>query len=180
MKSPILILAAAVAVSSASALIPYGPDSDAIAQRGMRPGRAAMTYVAKAGASDLYEIQSSQLAVQRANRPQVREFAQMLVTDHTRTTQLVTAAARSDGLNPPPPMLEPAQRTMLRQLQRARPRDFDRVYLSQQIPAHQQALMLHRNYARGGNGQALRRVASDAVPIVRHHLDEARRLSRGR
>jgi putative membrane protein len=174
-----LILAAAVAVSGVAAFIPYGPDSDAVAQRGMRPGRAAMTYVAKAGAADLYEIQSSQLAVQRANRPQVRAFAQMLVADHTRSTQMVTDAARADGLSPPPPMLEPAQRTMIRQLERARPRDFDRTYLNQQVIAHQQALMLHRNEARGGTG-ALRRVAGDAVPIVRRHLDEARRLSRGR
>jgi len=180
MKSPMLILAAAVAVSGAAALIPYGPDSGAVAQRGMRPGRAAMTYVAKAGAADLYEIQSSQLAVARATRPRLRDFAQMLVTDHTRTTQLVADAARSDGLSPPPPMLEPAQRAMLRQLQRARPRDFERLYLSQQIAAHQQALSLHRNYARVGDGQALRRVAGDAVPIVQHHLDDARRLSRGR
>lgn len=148
------------------------------AQRGAM--RAETAYVAKAGAGDLYEIQSSQMAVTRARRPEVREFAQMLITDHNRSTQMVTDAARSDGLSPPPPMLEPAQRTMLRQLEHARDRDFDRTYLAQQIPAHQQALMLQRTYARTGRGAALRRAAGDIVPVVQTHLARARRLQRGR
>lgn len=100
------------------------------AQRG-----EAMMFVAKAGASDLYEIQSSQIAMRRARDPRVRSFASMLVRDHRRTTARVTAAARAAGLRPRPPMLEPRQRTMINQLNRAAARNFDEVYLSQQILA---------------------------------------------
>jgi putative membrane protein len=179
MKSSFLSLSAAIVVAlGVAATMPAGPGARLEAQRG--PGRGAMTYVAKAGAGDLYEIQSSQMASTRATRPQVREFAQMLVTDHQRSTQMVADAARSDGLSPRPPMLEPAQRTMLRQLERARARDFDRLYLNQQIPAHQQALALHRSYARSGEGRALRQAAGGIVPVVQTHLDRARQLSRMR
>jgi putative membrane protein len=173
MKSTLLGISAAFAVAlGTAAAVP------AAAQH--RVGHAAMVYVSKAGASDLYEIQASQMAATRARRPQVREFAQMLVTDHNHSTQMVTDAARSDGLNPRPPMLEPAQRAMLRQLERARDRDFDRLYLSQQIPAHVQGLALHRAYARNGEGAALRRTAADIVPVVQHHLERARELARMR
>lgn len=165
-------LSAAAVVMSAAALTP------ADAQRGGM--RAEMTYVAKAGAGDLYEIQSSQMATTRARTPAVRDFAQMLIADHNRSTQMVTDAARRDGLSPRPPMLEPAQRTMLRQLERARDRDFERTYLSQQVVAHQQALSLHRNYARMGRGRALRDAAGGIVPVVQGHLDRVRRLQRGR
>ena len=178
MKSSFLTFSAALAVAlGVAATVPADPSARAAAQR---LGRGAMTYVAKAGASDLYEIQSSQMAATRARRPQVREFAQMLVTDHNRSTQMVTDAARSDGLSPRPAMLEPAQRTMLRQLERARDRDFDRMYLNQQIPAHQQALTLHRNYARTGDGRALRQTAQGIIPVVQTHLDRARQLARMR
>lgn len=144
------------------------------------PVRADLTYVAKAGASDLYEIESSRLAAQRAQRAEVREFAQMMLTDHNRTTQLVTEAARSDGLSPLPPRLEPRQRTMLRELERTGNRDFDRVYVSQQLAAHQEALTLHRTRARSGPRTALARVAASAVPIVQGHLTHVRQLSRRR
>ena len=179
MKSSFLGVAAAITVAlGVAATIPSGPGSMLQAQRG--PGRAAITYVTKAGAGDLFEIRSSQLAVSRARRPQVRALAQMLVTDHQRSTQMVADAARSDGLSPRPPMLQPAQRNMLRQLERARDRDFDRLYLAQQIPAHQQGLALHRAYARNGDGRALRQAAGNIMPVVEHHLARARALARMR
>jgi putative membrane protein len=173
MKSALLSISAAFAVAlGTAASVP------AAAQRHV--GHAAMVYVAKAGAADLYEIRASEMAVRHAQRPQVRDFAQMLITDHTHSTQMVADAARSDGLNPRPPELERSQRMMLRQLENVRDRDFDRLYLSQQIPAHVQGLALHRAYARNGEGAALRRAAGEIVPVVEHHLARARELARMR
>ena len=182
MKSRFLTLAITLAAGAAIGIaVPPDPTASAEAQRGRGASRMSMTYVAKAAASDMYEIRSSELAMERARRPELREFARMLVADHRRTSELVMAAARADGLPPPPAMLEPAQRTMIRQLERARGgMAFDRAYANQQVIAHQQALALHRNYARRGDGPELRRVAASAVPIIEGHLMQARRLARGR
>lgn len=169
-----IVLTSLLAASALGASLPAAAQM----HRAMAPRGATMTYVAKAGAGDLYEIQSSQIAARRAHDPRVREFAAMLVTDHQRTTEQVLAAARASGLRPGPAMLEPAQRQMIRQLERAPAARFDRLYLSQQIPAHRQALMLHQRYARSGDSPALRRVASGAVPVVQAHLAHARRLAR--
>lgn len=161
-------------------LIPAGDSGALHAQPARGPTRPAIVYVAKAGAADLYEIESSRMAVRRARRPEVREFAQMLIAEHNRTTAQVMAAARADGIRPAPAMLEPSQRTMIRQLSRVAAGGFDRAYMNQQVVAHQQALTLHRNYARRGVGNDLRRVAAGAVPVIEGHLAQARRLARGR
>lgn len=179
-NSGLLFAALAVAGLAAGAMLPVGETASLSAQPGRGPSRPAIVYVAKAGASDLYEIESSRMAARRARRPEVREFAQMLIADHRRTTAEVTAAARADGIRPAPPVLEPSQRTMIRQLSRAGAAGFDRVYMNQQVVAHQQALALHRNYARRGVGNDLRRVAAAAVPVIEGHLAQARRLARGR
>lgn len=180
MKLPLLALTAALGLSTGAALLPVSPSSEAQAQRSRGPSAATRSYVMRAGASDMYEIQSSEIALRRARNPQVREMAEMLIRDHRRTTAEVTQAAREDGVPMRPPMLEPAQRNMIRQLERAGPAQFDRLYISQQVTAHGQALSLHRNYARGGDGRALRRVAASAVPIISGHLAHARRLQRMR
>jgi putative membrane protein len=171
--------AAALVASAAIVALPVGPNSSLEAQRRGVGGRMALAYVAKAGAADRYEIDSSRLAMNRARRQDVRDFARMLMADHMRTTEQVAAAARADGLAPPPPRLEPSQRNMIRLLERTGRPGFDRAYLNQQITAHQQALALHRTQARTGTGE-LRRVAANAVPIVQGHLNQARRLARGR
>jgi putative membrane protein len=138
----------------------------------------AMPFVAMAGASDLYEIESSRLALQKARSKGVRDFARMMIDHHQMTTQKVTTAARSAGLNPPPPALIPMQAQMLDQLRSAAAGDFDRTYLGQQRTAHEKALALHRNYAANGDTPALRSVANEAVPIVSGHLDRVRTLTR--
>ena len=132
-------------------------------------------YVQMAAASDLFEIQSSQLATSRAQSAEVRAFAQMLIEHHAATTQQLSAAASAAG-TPPSPSLMPMQAEMISQLQGANGAEFDRLFVRQQIPAHEMALALHSNYAKNGDTPTLRTVAAAAVPIVRQHLERARAL----
>lgn len=170
-KTLMLLAAAAIALPGCSALGPMvGP-----AGMDMTPEDRA-NYVMMAGASDLFEIQSSQIARTRAQRPDVRQFADMMIQHHTMTTNQLMAAARASGLNPPPPRLMPMQVEMIQRLQNASPGAIDEVYMSQQVAAHQMALALHSNYARSGDAPALRQTAAAAVPIVSQHLARARQL----
>lgn len=138
--------------------------------------RDAMSYVAKAGASDLYEIQSSQLAQQKGASAEVKRFAAMMMKHHTMTTQQVTAAARTAGLTPPPPALEPKQRAMIDQLQGLKGAQFDAAYVRQQRMAHDEALALHSGYAANGDTPVLRDTATKALPIIRQHIAELARM----
>lgn len=130
----------------------------------------AAPYVAKAGASDLYEIQSSQLAANQAASSEVKNFAKMMIMHHTMTTKQVTAAARKSGFTPPAPMLEPMQAQMIAQLQPLTGEAFDAAYVAQQKTAHAMALNLHQTYAAGGDKRPLRAAATKAVPIVKRHI----------
>jgi len=135
---------------------------------------AALPYVAMAAASDLYEIQSSQLHHERGESPQLHAFAQMMIDHHTKTTQATTAAARAAGLTPPPPSLMPMQQEMITRLQGLNGAEFDREYARQQLAAHEMALALHENYASAGDTPSLKTSATAAVPIVRQHLTQVR------
>lgn len=170
-----------LAYSAAAALALGGCSALGIPEP-MAPMAADMTpedragYVMMAGASDLYEIRSSQLARTRARSAAVRQFADMMISHHSGTTNQLMAAVRASGMNPPAPMLMPMQAQMMAQLQQSSAGNFDRVYMSQQVRAHEMALALHSNYARSGDTAALRVTAGAAVPIVSQHLQRARQL----
>jgi putative membrane protein len=133
----------------------------------MAPG-----YLATAASSDLFEIQSGQLAQQASQNPAVQSFGGMLVSDHTQSTQMLMAAAQSAGITPPPPTLLPQHQAMLDQLRAAGSGPaFDMAFQQIQIQAHQQALALHQNYATGGDAPALRTTAGQIVPVVQRHLN---------
>lgn len=135
-------------------------------------------YMHMAASSDLYEIQSSQLAVQRSQNPAVRKFAQTMIDHHTMTSKQLMTAAKGAGANPPPPHLMPMHADMLAQLQGANGEGFDQLYMSQQTQAHKMALELHRNYANDGDTAALQSTARAATPIVERHLAAAQQLQR--
>ena len=134
-------------------------------------------YVRMAAASDLYEIRSGQLAQTRTQNGALRDFAGMLIQDHTTTTSQLMAAAQASGMPPMTPALMPMQQDMLRRLEGASGAAFDREYLNQQVQAHQMALALHRNYASNGDTPALRQVASTAVPVIQMHYDRVRGMA---
>ncbi len=139
----------------------------------MTPNQAG-AYMQIAASSDMYEIQSSQLAAARAQKPALRSFAQMMIRDHTNTSQQLMAAATAAQLPPMTPRLLPMHADMLARLEARTGADFDREYGRQQLMAHQQALALHSNYAARGDTPALRVVAGSAVPVVRQHLEMVR------
>lgn len=88
---------------------------------------------------------------------------------------MIMAAAQSAGLAAPAPMLMPDQQTMLDELRSSGP-NFDEVFKSQQIMAHQQGLALHTNYVASGDVPALRAVAAQAAPIIQQHLNMVQSL----
>ena len=127
------------------------------------------TYVMKAGAGDMYEIQSSRMVMTSGNA-KIREFATMMVRDHTKSTGDVKAAAMKDHVKAPVPMLNPMQRTMIANLGKVSGAARDTMYLAQQKAAHNQALAVQEEESVNGTTPALKMTAMKVVPVVKSHI----------
>ena len=135
-------------------------------------------YLATAGSSDQFEIQSAQLAMQMSQNGAIRNFSNMLIAAHTRSTQMLVSAAQAAGITPPPPVLMPQHQAMLDQLRAAgMGPGFDMAFQQVQIQAHQQALQLHQNYAVSGDVPGLRMTAGQIVPVVQMHLQQIQSMN---
>lgn len=135
-------------------------------------------YLAMAGSGDQFEIQSGQLAMQMSQNQAVRNFANMLIADHSRSTQMLVSAAQAAAIAPPPPAILPHHQAMLDQLRTAGSGpNFDMAFQQVQIQAHQEALQLHQNYAASGDVPALRATAGQIVPVVQMHLQHLQSLN---
>ena len=139
----------------------------------MAPG-----FLAQAGSGDQFEIQSSQLALSASQNAAVRNFANLLIADHTRLSQAMAAAAQSAGIQPPAPALLPVQQAALDQLRASGAGlNFDMAYRQAQITAHQGALGLMQNYATSGDVPNLKTAAQQAIPTIQMHLAQAQMLN---
>jgi putative membrane protein len=134
-------------------------------------------FLAQASSANQFEIQSSQLALQASQNAAVRNFANVIIAEHTQLGQRVAAIAASEKLPPPPLGLLPADQAVLDQLHAAGTGyGFDQAYQQAQITAHQNAIGLMQNYAASGDVTVLRSAAAEAVPMMQRHLQMAQSL----
>ena len=130
----------------------------------------AAGFAAAVAASDLYEIQSSGLARQKAQSADLRSFAQRLEREHGTSTGELKAAAAKAGVTVTP-ALDAEKQGLIDQLKGASGAAFDGMYIDQQRLAHQKTLMLLQNYAAGGDNDALKAFAEKAQSMVEQHTD---------
>jgi len=136
-----------------------------------------MDCVVRAGQSDQFEIQSSQIALQRSQNADVRAFAQRMIDDHTRASQVMMQSVQNAGITPPPPPPLPADMAArLDMLRNASAADFDTVYLREQVMAHEMALALHQGCSTAPDA-SVSGVSTQMVPIIQDHLTHVRTLS---
>jgi putative membrane protein len=128
----------------------------------------------------MWEMQSSQLALTRATSPAVRDFAQKMVEDQGASASALHDALTAVNVHATPPFrLDQRRQTLLTDLNAASERDFDLVYLRQQMAAQQRALTVHLSYADGGDEMPVRRQAANEANKVLAHIAALRQIPLG-
>ncbi|HVV26335.1 MAG TPA: DUF4142 domain-containing protein [Rhizomicrobium sp.] len=134
-------------------------------------------FVNAAAISDMYEVTAGQIAVQRAQSPDVKAFAQQMIDAHTGTTQKLKGILASNKVGVTPPAhVDSRRQGMLDNLRGASSSDFDHRYITQQIAAHKEADILMRGYARDGDNPAIKTFAAETDKAVKMHLAAAQKL----
>lgn len=79
------------ALSSPPSVLAQGGSMQESSPASTRATRSSLSaigqqFVQKAAQSDITEIKTSQLALQRSHNPQVKQFAQMMIREHTQSS----------------------------------------------------------------------------------------------
>jgi putative membrane protein len=163
---PYALLGAALAI----ALVPtalHRPSLFGTAQAG--DNRAVADYLTAIALTDRFEIRASRLAVDRADNPAVRAFAQAMLRDQAERRAALMQAASHDDLDLPVD-LDPVRRRQLDRLRATRGAEFDRLYGEAQLASHRDALALHRGFADTAPDAGLRVWAGAWVPSTSARL----------
>ena len=132
---------------------------------------SAAAYVAAASSIDLYEMQSAQLALQRAQDPANRAFAERALSAHQGTSAQLSMAGRRLNLLPTA-TLDAEHQSLLSAL--AATSDFDNTYRAQQQYVLEEGVRLHGGFARTSDSPTLRPIAQNAENVIRANLQALR------
>ena len=132
-----LILAAALLALAAPAWAQNAADQTKNGQPPKAPSATTQTFVKNAAITDMFEIQAGQLAQQKADDAAYKDFAQMTIDDHTKTTNEI----KSMNLAVQPPQeLDAAHKAKFDKLSGLSGAAFERQYKTDQVQGHRQAI----------------------------------------
>ncbi|MDM9646449.1 DUF4142 domain-containing protein [Rhizobium sp. S163] len=136
-------------------------------------------FVTEAASSDMFEIESSKLAVERSQDSATKSFAQQMITDHTKTSDELKAMVTGGKVKAKiPSSMSSAQQSMLDDLKKLNGEDFAKQYRSEQEDAHEDAVDLFKRYGEEGENSDLKAWAAKTRPALEHHLMMAKDLNK--
>jgi putative membrane protein len=136
-------------------------------------------FVKEAAISDMFEIQSSELAETKVTDPQTKTFAERMVKDHKKTSSDLKMLVDSGKVKAEiPTQLDSSHQSMLDKLKGLDGADFTKQYHSDQDSGHKDAVSLFKRYADGGDNADLKAWAGKTLPTLDDHLKMAKDLDR--
>ncbi|WP_312408299.1 DUF4142 domain-containing protein [Rhizobium sp.] len=135
-------------------------------------------FIMEASASDVFEIESSKLALQKGNDA-TKAFAQQMVTDHEKTTaELKTLLASGKVQGNPVATLTEDFKEEIDELAKLDGDEFSEEYIDDQVDAHEDAVDLFKRYADEGENADLKAWAAKTLPALEHHYQMAQDLDK--
>lgn len=133
-------------------------------------------------AADSSEILPSEIAIESAQSPQLREYAERMVTDHTALSDSLAAITASAGIVPRPnresDVIQTQTRATLEALRAHEGAAFDSAYAAAMVQSHEAALnLIDGQLIEGASNPQLRAAIETRVrPAVAAHLEQIRQI----
>jgi putative membrane protein len=121
--------------------------------------------------ANMFEIKSSELALDKSQNDDVKKFAQQMIDDHTKAgDKLDDALSASNSEIQTADELDSKHQKRLDALSSLSGKDFDTQYIAIQLKAHQKAVALFSDYAGHGKNASVRDFAAKTLPTLKKHL----------
>jgi putative membrane protein len=140
---------------------------------------AAMTdqqFVDFAAQTDMVEANLGQLAESTASAQPVKDYGQMLATDHTKDFHQLYDVAQQASLKMPDAIDAEHNKAMIDPFQKLKGAAFDRHYVQAMIAGHTKAIAVYKKESTDAQNPALKSYAEQTLPTLQKHLDGAKAL----
>jgi putative membrane protein len=154
----------------------------ALAQKEKKGAGAPMTdqqFVDFAAQTDMMEANLGQLASTEATAQPVKDYAQMLVTDHTADYKQLADVAKQANLNIPT-AIDDEHNKLIGPFYKLKGAAFDKKYETDMVAGHTKAIEIYKKEANDAQNPALKSYASQALTVLQKHEDGARDLEKNK
>lgn len=137
-----------------------------------------VTFVKQEAAAGMALVKLAGLAAQRAVRPEVKVFAEMIVKDHTTANEELAKLAATKGVEISA-AVAPLHAETFQNLEKTGSTDFDRQFLNVAESSHKKCVGRFEEAAQSSADNDVKSWAEQKLPVLKAHLAQAQNLSSG-
>ena len=123
------------------------------------------------------EITASQIATTMAQNQRVKDFANMMINDHTKAGNELKTLASQHNVTLPDSVM-PKQHDKLETLRKTSAKNFDKQYIDMMVQDHKEAVSKFQMASQKCDNSDLRTWASNTLPTIKMHLDSAQAIQK--
>jgi putative membrane protein len=137
---------------------------------------ADQKFMKEAIEGNLAEVQMGQLAQQNGQSQGVKDFGQMLQTDHSQANTKAQSVAQSLNMTPP---TEPnaKQKKDYAKMSKLNGAAFDKAFAQHMVADHKKDIAAYKKETKSKN-QTVAGYASETLPTLQKHLETAQSLQK--
>jgi len=143
----------------------------------MGDGIQTAMFIEKAALGNMFEVTSGKLAFEKANNKGVRAFGKLMVQDHKRIHEALTALSAAKGLKLPV-SLSAKQMEQVRQMEKMETDYFEKLYLKMMNENHNKDIELFKG-AGDSPDTAVSNFAGQFLPVLESHREKALNVREG-
>jgi putative membrane protein len=128
----------------------------------------------------MVEANLGQMAQSQGDAQAVKDYGQMLVTDHTNDFNQLYTAAQQANLNRPNAIDAEHNKAMIDPFQKLKGAAFDKKFAHEMVAGHTKAIEVYKKEAADAQNAALKSYAQTALPVLEKHLDSAKNLEKAK
>ncbi len=134
--------------------------------------KADQDFSVNTAIAGMTEIQAAQMAEQKTTAKDVKEYAEMMVKDHTAAADKLKAIATQKNITLPATLTPDAQKD-LDNLQQETGHKFDKDYMAMMVSDHKKVISAFENESKNGSDADIRAFADSTLHTLRMHLEKA-------
>ena len=134
------------------------------------------TFVMMADEGNTAEITASQIALKKSKNPDVRAYAQQMITDHMKLRSDMAPFAQKFSVMTPQP-LNPTHKAEDQQLGALSGAKFDMAYIRNMDQDHHKTLGMFNNEIATTSNMDLKAAVQQGQPVISQHTDMADQLA---
>lgn len=165
--------------SSSSASQPASPDnSNATSPNSSSTAAASMSdqnFVNDAAKGNRAEVTLGKMVAAKTHNPDVKQFAQMMVKDHTAALNQLQQVAQKKNMTLPDGLPDDAQQLQSK-LSSDTGKQLDKDYMDGMVEDHQKDVQEFQAASQNVKDPDVKEWASNTLPVLQKHLDKAQQV----